>query len=643
MIRKLLIANRGEIACRVMRTARRLGIATVAVYSDADAGALHVRSADEAVRLGPAPARESYLDIGKVMAAARSTGAEAVHPGYGFLSENAAFAEACAAAGLVFVGPPASAIRAMGGKSEAKALMVAAGVPVVPGYHGEDQSVAVLLSAAESIGFPVLLKASAGGGGKGMRIVRSAAEFHAALEGCRREAAASFGDDRLLVERYLERPRHVEVQVFADAHGHCLYLHERDCSLQRRHQKVIEEAPAPGLSSGMRRAMGEAAVAAAQAVGYVGAGTVEFILAADGNFHFMEMNTRLQVEHPVTEMITGLDLVEWQLRVANGEPLPLTQAEVPLLGHAFEARVYAEAPAKGFLPSTGRLVHLQFPAAAAGVRVDSGVEEGDEITPWYDPMIAKVIVHDADRASALCRLDAALAACRIAGPEHNVNFLRRLAALPAFADGDVDTGMIEREQAALVAPVPLSGARLELLAAAEQAAEEAVARSRAAASGDPTSPWGAVDGWRPGQPPQRHYRFRFDGETRAVTAPVGSCIPDGDCLVVPDGARRHLLQSGDSWTVALVDPSAAALADAGQAAGSGHPGLRAPMPGRIVAHLVEEGQHVAAGRPVLVMEAMKMEHTLTAPVPGTVRSFHHAPGEQVSEGSPLVEFTPDDT
>ncbi|MFM7067438.1 MAG: acetyl/propionyl/methylcrotonyl-CoA carboxylase subunit alpha [Gammaproteobacteria bacterium] len=640
MIRKLLIANRGEIACRVIRTARRLGIMTVAVYSDADAQALHVRLADIAVRLGPAPARESYLDIDRVIGAAVAAGAEAIHPGYGFLSENAEFAAACVAAGLVFVGPPAAAIRAMGGKSEAKALMMAAGVPVVPGYHGENQSADVLLAAAESLGYPVLLKASAGGGGKGMRIVRSAADFPAALDGCRREAASSFGNDRILVERYLERPRHVEVQVFADRHGHCLYLHERDCSLQRRHQKVIEEAPAPGLSPAQRRAMGEAAVAAARAVDYVGAGTVEFILATDGTFHFMEMNTRLQVEHPVTEMITGLDLVEWQLRVAAGEPLPLTQEEVPLHGHAFEARVYAEAPAKGFLPSTGRLLHLRFPEPDDSVRIDSGVEAGDEITPWYDPMIAKVIVHGADRESARRRLDAALAACEVAGPEHNVNFLRRLLALPDFAEGRVDTGLIERAGQVLLAVAPVSADLLRDIAARELTAETADAGRRAGASTDVTSPWAAVDGWRLGQTPQRRYRFRVGDEVVTVVA-CADVRPALDLTVVIDGAKRHLFHAGEAAVVERVDPLAEAVAAAARTAGSGHPGLRSPMPGRVVAHLVEPGQHVASGKPVLVMEAMKMEHTLTAPTAGIVRAFRHAPGEQVTEGVALVDFDAD--
>jgi 3-methylcrotonyl-CoA carboxylase alpha subunit len=401
MIRKLLIANRGEIACRIMLTARRLGTATVAVYSNADATALHVRLADEAVRLGPAPARESYLDGALVIAAALATGADAIHPGYGFLSENADFAEACIAADLSFIGPPPAAIQAMGGKSAAKGLMEAAGVPVVPGYHGADQTLTTLQAAADGIGYPVLLKASAGGGGIGMRVVVHPEEFAAALASCQREAIASFGDDQVLVEKYLERPRHIEIQVFADQQGHCLHLHERDCSVQRRHQKVLEEAPAPGMTPERRQAMGEAATRAAQAVGYIGAGTVEFIVSPAGDFYFMEMNTRLQVEHPVTEMITGLDLVEWQLRVAVGEPLPMTQSQVPLHGHAIEARLYAEAPFKGFLPSTGKLVNLRFPTTNGSVRVDTGVTEGDTITPFYDPMIAKLVVHGKDRTDAL--------------------------------------------------------------------------------------------------------------------------------------------------------------------------------------------------------------------------------------------------
>ncbi|HJW02181.1 MAG TPA: acetyl-CoA carboxylase biotin carboxylase subunit, partial [Azospira sp.] len=449
MFNKILIANRGEIACRVIKTARRLGIRTVAVYSEADANARHVRLADEAVLLGPAAARESYLVAEKILDAARRTGAQAIHPGYGFLSENADFAEACAAAGVVFIGPPASAIRAMGSKSAAKSLMAEAAVPLTPGYHGDQQEPEFLKDQADAIGYPVLIKAAAGGGGKGMRLVEKGEDFIGALASCQREARSSFGDDQVLVEKYITRPRHIEIQVFGDSLGNCVYLFERDCSVQRRHQKVLEEAPAPGMTPERRRQMGEAAVAAAKAVGYVGAGTVEFIAtstyAQDGTFYFMEMNTRLQVEHPVTEMITGQDLVEWQLRVAAGEPLPLKQEQLENRGHALEARIYAEDASKGFLPSTGRLVHLAPPAESLHVRVDTGVEEGDEITPHYDPMIAKLIVWDEDRDAALARMRQALADYRVVGVTTNIDFLSRLVACPAFAGADLDTDLIERQ------------------------------------------------------------------------------------------------------------------------------------------------------------------------------------------------------
>ena len=446
MFEKILIANRGEIACRVIKTARRLGIRTVAVYSEADANARHVRLADEAVCIGPAAARESYLVADRIIEAARRTGAQAIHPGYGFLSENEEFAEACAANGLVFIGPPASAIRAMGSKSEAKKLMGAANVPLTPGYHGDDQTPALLHGEADQIGYPVLIKAAAGGGGKGMRLVDKSEDFLAALASCQREASASFGSAHVLIEKYITRPRHIEIQVFADSHGHCVYLFERDCSVQRRHQKVLEEAPAPGMPEERRRRMGEAAVAAAQAVGYVGAGTVEFIANQDGSFYFMEMNTRLQVEHPVTEMITGQDLVEWQLRVAAGQPLPLRQEQLVLRGHALEARIYAEDANKGFLPATGRLVSLVPPKESVHVRVDTGVEEGDEITPFYDPMVAKLIVWDENRDAALARMRQALADYRVAGVTTNIDFLARLVACPAFAGADLDTGLIERQK-----------------------------------------------------------------------------------------------------------------------------------------------------------------------------------------------------
>jgi 3-methylcrotonyl-CoA carboxylase alpha subunit len=449
MFKKILIANRGEIACRVVRTARRMGIATVAVYSEADANARHVRLADEAVPIGPAAARESYLVIDRIIEAARSSGALAIHPGYGFLSENEAFAEACERAGLVFIGPSVAAIRAMGSKSAAKALMEKAGVPLTPGYHGDDQDPAHLKVEADRIGYPVLIKASAGGGGKGMRRVDRADDFDAALVSCKREAKSSFGDDQVLVEKYVLKPRHIEIQVFGDTHGNVVHLFERDCSVQRRHQKVLEEAPAPGMTESRRAAMGEAAVEAAKAVGYVGAGTVEFIANQDGSFYFMEMNTRLQVEHPVTEMITGLDLVEWQLRVADGQPLPLRQDQLTIAGHALEARIYAEDPDKGFLPSTGRLLHLASPQESEHVRVDTGVDEGDSITPFYDPMIAKLIVWGHDRRAALATMHRALAQYRIVGVANNVAFLDRLVGTRSFADADLDTGLIEREHAVL--------------------------------------------------------------------------------------------------------------------------------------------------------------------------------------------------
>ncbi|MCB1767631.1 MAG: acetyl-CoA carboxylase biotin carboxylase subunit, partial [Candidatus Competibacteraceae bacterium] len=457
MFQKILIANRGEIACRVIKTAHRLGIATVAVYSEADADARPVRLAREAVLIGAAAAKDSYLSIERIIAAARQTGAQAIHPGSGFLSENPDFAEACAASGIVFIGPPVEAIRVMGSKSVAKTRMAQAGLPLIPGYHGDRQEPDFLQEQADQIGYPLLIKASAGGGGKGMRVVERADDFAAALASCQREGASAFGDARVLIEKYLARPRHVEIQVFGDTHGNLVYVFERDCSVQRRHQKVLEEAPAPGMMPERRVAMGQAAVAAAQAVGYVGAGTVEFIVNPDGAFYFMEMNTRLQVEHPVTEMITGLDLVEWQLRVAWGEPLPLTQEQLQIHGHALEARIYAEDPAKGFLPSTGQLVHLALPEESLHVRVDTGVEEGDEISPFYDPMIAKLIVWDVSREQALARMLQALAQYRIVGVANNVDFLSRLVASPAFARADLDTGLIEREQDfvfATDAPIP---------------------------------------------------------------------------------------------------------------------------------------------------------------------------------------------
>src|SRR5512142_772908 len=472
MFHKILIANRGEIACRVAATARRLGVKTVAVYSDADANARHVAACDQAVRIGEAAPRDSYLRWERIIEAAKSTGAQAIHPGYGFLSENADFAQACASAGLVFIGPPASAIEAMGLKAQSKQLMERAGVPLVPGYHGSDQDPALLQREADRIGYPVLIKASAGGGGKGMRAVERPEDFAAALASCQREARNSFGDEAVLVEKYVTRPRHIEIQVFGDTQGNCVYLFERDCSVQRRHQKVLEEAPAPGMTPERRAAMGKAAVDAAKAVGYVGAGTVEFIADQSGGFFFMEMNTRLQVEHPVTEMITGLDLVEWQLRVAAGEPLPLRQEQLRIDGHALEARIYAEDPDKGFLPSTGRLLHLAQPEPSYHVRIDAGVDEGDEIGPWYDPMIAKLVVWDATRERALARMQTALAQVRIVGVQNNVEFLSRLVASPAFAAADLDTALIEREKEFLFPPTRETPEEAWLLAAVAELERE---------------------------------------------------------------------------------------------------------------------------------------------------------------------------
>jgi 3-methylcrotonyl-CoA carboxylase alpha subunit len=661
MFKKILIANRGEIACRVIQTARRMGIETVAVYSEADANARHVRLADEAVAIGPAPARESYLVIERIIDAARRTGAQAIHPGYGFLSENEDFAEACERAGIVFIGPPASSIRAMGSKSAAKALMEKAGVPLTPGYHGDNQDSAFLASQAELIGFPVLIKASAGGGGKGMRRVDRAEDFEAALASCQREARNAFGSDQVLVEKYVLRPRHIEIQVFGDQHGQCVHLFERDCSVQRRHQKVLEEAPAPGMTPERRTEMGRAAVNAAQAVGYVGAGTVEFIANQDGSFYFMEMNTRLQVEHPVTEMITGVDLVEWQLRVASGEPLPLTQEQLDISGHAIEARVYAEDPANGFLPSTGRLIHLAPPAQSEHVRVDTGVEQGDEITPHYDPMIAKLIVRGADRSQALARLRKALAQYRIVGVQNNVEFLARLAACPAFTKADLDTALIEREHDFLL---PASGQVPQeawLLAALAELLHERTQAERYAGI-DRDSPWRAMDGWRLNGRAQHSLTLRAGEELKALN--IATCaggfweISIGGCTVqvrgqlcsngqiqaqigerrvnaavVIAGERRHVFFEGRSHVLAHVQ---ALSSGGGGEATEGD--LRAPMPGKIIALLAEPGATVDKGAPLLVMEAMKMEHQLVAPAKGTVKAFLCQPGDQVADGVELVQF-----
>ncbi|WP_343743014.1 acetyl/propionyl/methylcrotonyl-CoA carboxylase subunit alpha [Herbaspirillum huttiense] len=668
MFTKILIANRGEIACRVAATARRLGIATVAVYSDADAQAKHVAACDESVHLGPAPAKESYLCADKIIAAALATGAQAIHPGYGFLSENAGFAQACADAGLVFIGPPASAIDAMGSKSAAKALMEKAAVPLVPGYHGERQESDFLRAEADRIGYPVLLKASAGGGGKGMRVVERSEDFEAALASCKREAISSFGDDRVLVEKYLTRPRHIEIQVFADGHGHCVYLFERDCSVQRRHQKVLEEAPAPGMSCGRRAAMGEAAVAAARAVGYVGAGTVEFIANQDGSFYFMEMNTRLQVEHPVTEMITGLDLVEWQLRVASGEPLPLKQEQLRIQGHAIEARIYAENPEKGFLPAIGTLTRMrsapavEFTLAAPGatqpaaVRIDAGVREGDAISPFYDPMIAKLIVWGADRDAALRNMARALAQYQVVGLATNIGFLQRLIAGQAFATADLDTGLIERHRDSLFpAPVAPTADTLALATAALLQQEQRHQDSR--------DPWAQTSGWRLNTRLQRSLNFEDDsgnsevridyaGDGRQWQLQIGGNTHtlalhaantdsvrislDGRTLqadVAWEGEGLHLFDGRRQHSLRLPDP----MAHAGHAEAEGGR-LTAPMPGKIVALLVEQGASVTQGTPLLIMEAMKMEHTIAAPSAGTVEALRYAVGDQVAEGAQLLDF-----
>jgi 3-methylcrotonyl-CoA carboxylase alpha subunit len=660
MFKKILIANRGEIACRVAATARGLGIRTVAVYSDADANARHVAECDEAYHLGPPPAKESYLRGDAIIAIARQCGAQAIHPGYGFLSENEEFAEACAKAGLVFIGPPPSAIRAMGLKAESKQLMEKARVPLVPGYHGGNQDPAFLRQQADQIGYPVLIKASAGGGGKGMRIVEKSADFAEALASCKREAVSSFGDDAVLIEKYLQRPRHIEIQVFADSYGECVYLFERDCSVQRRHQKVLEEAPAPGMSEERRKAMGEAAVAAAKAVHYVGAGTVEFIADQSGTFFFMEMNTRLQVEHPVTEEITGLDLVEWQLRVADGEPLPLTQDELAIDGHAIEARIYAENPIRDFLPSIGTLTHMRMPVEDGPVRIDSGVREGDAISPYYDPMIAKLIVWGADRDAALAVMATALRECEIAGVATNVEFLGRVIACQDFATGTVDTGLIERNRDELLPKsVDVPPAVLAIAAFVQMRAEQAAPVAAA-----PASPWDARDGWRVNLNARRTLEFKLGDVAHAVGIEYrreGIVITAGGVSGLVQGTvegrkvtlawngersegrvvaskerghdRRVVFIGGRRFDLELADP--AAQFDHEEDHGGG---LTAPMSGKILSVLVAAGAQVEKGAPLLVMEAMKMEHTISAPAKGRVAEIRFAAGEQVAEGAELVAF-----
>jgi len=643
MFAKILIANRGEIACRVIRTARRLGVATVAVYSDADANALHVRMADEAVHIGASPVGESYLRGDRIIAAAKQTGADAIHPGYGFLSENPGFVDQVVEAGLVFIGPSAASIRAMGLKDAAKALMEKAGVPVVPGYHGDGQALVLLAGKAKEIGYPVLIKARAGGGGKGMRKVDHSDDFADALASAKREGKSSFGDDSVLVEKYVDKPRHIEVQVFGDNFGNAVHLFERDCSAQRRHQKVIEEAPAPGMTEAMRKAMTDAAVKAAKAIRYSGAGTIEFIVdASDGlrpdRFWFMEMNTRLQVEHPVTEMITGIDLVEWQLRVAAGEKLPKTQGDIRLTGHAFEARVYAEDPTRDFLPAIGTLHHLKFPSrapAGSTMRIETGIRQGDAISPFYDPMIAKLVVHAGDRPAALDALGQALVGTEIAGSITNTAFLAALAADADFAAGDVDTGLIGRKQAVLTAvPAP----------SAVTIAAAALAASGARTEPDAADAWSALAGYAHFQPIARKVRLvRGEDATEARVFATGggfAVAANGATAAVDATTARVAVWPGHvtifegavGQNFKVPDP----FAEAAEAA-TGTGSLRAPMPGLVKVVRVASGETVKKGQPLLILEAMKMEHTISAPHDGQIAEIVPE-GAQVTDGAVLVRF-----
>ncbi|PDT17859.1 methylcrotonoyl-CoA carboxylase [Rhizobium sp. J15] len=614
MMESLLIANRGEIARRIIRTAKTLGIRTIAVYSEADAGLPFVREADEAIAIGPPPARESYLSEARILEAARKSGAAAIHPGYGFLSENAEFAEAVERAGMIWVGAPPAAIRAMGLKDAAKELMQAAGVPVTPGYLGPDQSEARLAAEAEAIGYPVLIKAVAGGGGKGMRRVDRAQDFAELLASCRREAAASFGDDRVLIERYIANPRHIEVQIFADKSGNCVHLFERDCSLQRRHQKVIEEAPAPGLDAATRAAICDAAVKAAKAVNYVGAGTIEFIADASAGLDpdriwFMEMNTRLQVEHPVTEAITGEDLVLWQLKIAAGEPLPKNQDEIAMNGWAFEARLYAENPSAGYLPSTGRLEYLKLPET---VRVDSGVDQGNEITAFYDPMIAKIIAHGPNRETALSKLAAACAGIEVWPVKSNAGLLARIATDPDFRAAQIDTGFLDRHGEGLLAKEP----------------DETVIDKAATAlsKGTVGDPWSALTGFRIAGPSDSRVRVRIDGHLH-----WGRARGDLETNAVEMDEATVLFDAGNAWPIGL--PHAGEV-EANHGVGDG--AILSPMPGLVISVHVTEGDRVAKGDRLLTVEAMKMEHTLRAPFDGIVGKLQVAPGVRVSENQLVV-------
>ena len=682
MFKKILIANRGEIACRVAATAKRMGIQTVAVYSDADASAKHVAACDEAIHVGGSAPKDSYLRWEAIIEAAQATGAQAIHPGYGFLSENEAFAEACAKAGLVFIGPPASAIQAMGLKAESKQLMEKAGVPLVPGYHGADQDPELLQREADRIGYPVLIKASAGGGGKGMRAVDKSEDFAEALASCQREAQNSFGDQAVLIEKYVQRPRHIEIQVFGDMHGHCVYLMERDCSVQRRHQKVLEEAPAPGMTQALRKQMGEAAVAAARAVNYVGAGTVEFIVEqrdnpttgqVDMNFFFMEMNTRLQVEHPVTEAVTGLDLVEWQLRVASGEPLPLQQEDIHLTGHAIEARICAETPDNHFLPATGHLQVYKKPPHTAfergTVRFDDGVRQGDTISPFYDSMVAKLIVHGDTREQALALLDQALAQTQVVGLSTNVQFLRHVVHSASFAEARLDTALIPRE-----ADVLFHQEKLGLNVAAAAVVAHTLHQENIQQGNDPFS---KSDGWQSHAETVRRFPLEFAGEnhvawlhykhdgnmrltwgdaagpgpqsdadafefseTSSLTLNVtwqGQCVAS---QVVMQWAKpgqpaelAHVFTAQGASRIRLINPLAHA-----EGAQDEKGGLTAPMPGKVVSFAVKVGDKVKAGQSLAVMEAMKMEHTIVAPKDGQVIELLYAPGDQIAEGAELLKI-----
>jgi len=666
MFTKILIANRGEIACRVIKTAKKMGIATVAVYSDADKDALHVHMADEAIYLGPSPSKESYLLGDKVVEAAKITGAQAIHPGYGFLSENADFCKLCAKEGITFIGPPVAAIEAMGSKSAAKVIMEKAQVPLVPGYHGDDQSSAILKKSADDMGYPVLLKATAGGGGKGMRQVWKEEEFEQELAAAKREAMSSFGDDNMLVEKYLTQPRHVEIQVFCDNHDNAVYLFERDCSVQRRHQKVIEEAPAPNMSEDLRQAMGEAAIKSAKAIGYQGAGTVEFLLDVDGSFYFMEMNTRLQVEHPVTEYITGQDLVEWQLRVAANETLPLAQDELRINGHAFEARIYAEDANNDFLPATGKLTYLSTPVESENVRVDTGVRQGDEVSVYYDPMIAKLIVWDENRDKALQRMAKALTEYRINGVTTNIDFLYNLATSKPFVEADLDTGFIEKHEAlifheneqALADELPMAAVYVVL-------ANNIRSEEHAVHSNDPFSPWANSDAWRLNEPHVHQLTLAHNDTEYDVTVEQKRQGTDSyfqvryldksvDCQGKITGDQLRININGHQSQASIVKTDDVislfrangvfnfthVKPDFGDIDGdSGGAGLVAPMNGTMVKVLVSKGDEVTKDTPLVIMEAMKMEHTIKAPSDGTIEDIFYAEGDMVDGGSELLAFT----